>query len=224
MLKKLVIIFIALLAIINISGCGDKGAKHQAKTALTLMNVCEEETNKTALEQRQKQFTEFYEAENNITANSKSSYTECPTYEHTQNNGNNPRLEQYESKAQKAIKNNNDAQAADTYKNLDGYPNIYGIMSANNGIMINGNVSVYGGLYTQDEIKMANGSYAIINNSYIDKIATYPKKYNGDVFLKDKMDKNLSDIIPVKPVNMQNVKRKIKLVNISEEELTEIKK
>lgn len=213
MLKKLTIIFVALLAIINTSGCGDKGAKAQAKTTLTLINVCEKDkTNETALEERQRQFTEFYEAENNIKANSTSSYTAA----FRAGNGCSSHSLGTISRAQQVI-NNNDTQAADTYKNLDGYPTIYGIISANNGIMINGNVSVYGGLYTQDEIKMANGSYAIINNSYIDKIATYPNKYNGDVFLKDKMTTEMSKVIPIKPVNMQNVKRKIKLVNISEE-------
>ena len=190
MLKKFAIIFIVLFVIINISGCGSKSPKEQAKTALTIINVCKEKTNENELAKQQEQFTKFYEETNNIKIKSKDIHFV-------------------------------DSLAADTYKNLEGYPTIYGIMSANNGLIINGNVAVYGGLYTQDEVKMANGAHVIINSSYIDKIATI-NKYNGDVFLKDKMDdENMKKSIPAKPVNMQNVKRKIKLINISEEETKE---
>ena len=90
-------------------------------------------------------------------------------------------------------------------------------MSANNGIIINGNVAVYGGFYTQGDIQMANGAVLVVDTSYIDKIATYPTIYNGEVFLSDilKNDNYYGRIKP-KPVDIQNVKRRIKLINISE--------
>lgn len=126
------------------------------------------------------------------------------------------------------------SQSADIYKNVSGYTNMCGIITANNTITINGNVAIYGGVYTQKALNMKNGSYIIIDNNYIDKIAAYNKIYNGDIFTdKDKVlrcfiskgtTNNTDDADTIiyqghyKPVDMKPIKRKIKLVNISEGE------
>ncbi len=197
MLRKFVIIFILLFFSVNICGC-----TKPTKVIIALLNACQEKTNTgeenpndpKSLEYKQKKFTEDYAKVNNLDSTI-----------------DGMRLET----VQKTVAN--DSKAADTYKEIDGYSNVCGIMSANNGIIINGNVAVYGGFYTQGDIQMANGAVLVVDTSYIDKIATYPTIYNGEVFLSDilKNDNYYGRIKP-KPVDIQNVKRRIKLINISE--------
>lgn len=194
MLRKFVFVLIILFLSINVYGC-----KQPAKVSIALLNACQEKTNvdpndSESLESKQKAFTDAYAEENNLKAE----------------------LEDMNlSNVQKKIAN--DSKAAETYKDIDGYSNVCGIMSANNGIIINGNVAVYGGFYTQGDIQMANGAVAVIDTSYIDKIATYPMIYNGEVFLSDILKEDgYQNIIKPKPVDIQHVKRRIKLINISE--------
>ena len=207
MLRKFVIIFILLFFSVYICGCDN--SKNYAKLTIALLNACQEKTNtgdncdsesteyKNSLEHRQQQFTQAYSNANGLYNNKISS--DCKTIADVQ------------------VTIANDSKAADTYKEIDGYSNVCGIMSANNGIIINGNVAVYGGFYTQGKIQMANGALAVIDNSYIDKIATYPTIYNGEVFLSDILkEDDFEDIIKSKPVDIQHVKRRIKLINISE--------
>ena len=197
MLRKFIIIFILLFFSVNICGC-----KQPTKVVIALINDCQEKTNTgetnpndpNSLEYKQKKFTEDYAKVNKL----------------------NSTIDGIElDKVQKTIAN--DSKAADTYKEIDGYSNVCGIMSANNGIIINGNVAAYGGFYTQGDIQMANGAVLVVDTSYIDKIATYPTIYNGEVFLSDILkDDKYDDKIKPKPVDIQHVKRRIKLINISE--------
>ena len=138
MLRKFVIIFILLFFSVNICGC-----TKPTKVIIALLNACQEKTNTgeenpndpKSLEYKQKKFTEDYAKVNNLDSTI-----------------DGMRLET----VQKTVAN--DSKAADTYKEIDGYSNVCGIMSANNGIIINGNVAVYGGFYTQGDIQMANGA------------------------------------------------------------------
>lgn len=189
MLRKFFIICILLLFSVNIYGCDQ-----DTQVVIALINSCQEKTNPDNLDTKQEEFTKQYADVNDL--NSTISKMNLDT-------------------VQKKIAN--DSKAADTYKEIDGYSNVCGIMSANNGIIINGNVAVYGGFYTQGDIQMANGAVAVVDTSYIDKIATYPMIYNGEVFLSDILEEdNYQDVIKPKPVDIQHVKRRIKLINISE--------
>lgn len=188
MFRKFIIIFTILFFSINIYGC------RPAKVSLTLMNLCESNSNITDPDQLntlQTEYTETYAQNNNLNSSATANLEEIKT-----------------------IINNN-SKAAETYKHIKGYSNICGIMSANNGVIINGNVVVYGGVYTQGALEMANGASVLIDTSYLDKIATYPRIYNGEVFLPEHLSS--AYVIKSKPVDIQKVKRKIKLINISEE-------
>lgn len=188
MLKKNFVIFIILFFSINVCGC-----QHPGKVLISLLNACQESTDSKTLQEQQDQFTDNYAKANKLDDTLKTTNIDSVK-----------------------LVIANDSKSAEIYKDINGYSNICGIMSANNGIIINGNVAVYGGLYTQGNIQMANGALAVVNNSYIDKIATYPVIYNGEVFSSDVLKHDsFEKIIKSKPVNIQNVKRRIKLLNIS---------
>ena len=178
MFRKFIVIFTILFFSVNICGC------RPGKVALTLMNICESNANITDPEQLndlQKEYTETYANNNNLNSSATATLEEVQTIINT------------------------NSKSADTYKHIKGYSNICGIMSANNGVIINGNVIVYGGIYTQGALEMANGASVLIDTSYLDRIATYPRIYNGEVFLHELVNNDY--VIKSKPVDIQNVKR-----------------
>ena len=154
------------------------------------------------------------------------------TQNYVENNSNEPQesVKNVEQQIQKKPANHEDSP--DTSKSNvsklqvpDGYAALCGIWTSGNGASITGNVKIYGGVYTRGILLLGNGAVINTDNGYLYKLDTTPN--NNPVIFESIVNKKMKDEEKKyytqynKPFKIENVPKNVRLINVSEEELTQ---
>lgn len=130
---------------------------------------------------------------------------------HRESSQTNARMEQELSKDDNGNKNDRTDKAG-RLQMPEGYSNLCGIWTSGNGTSITGNVKIYGGVYTRGVLLLGNGAVINTDNAYLYGIDNNIDLNNPEIF------KGLTGL--ERPFSMNNVPRNVRLINVSEEEVT----
>lgn len=122
-----------------------------------------------------------------------------------------------------------DPYSADVFKRTPGYLNFRGMIVSGRDVEIEGMVKVYGGVYAGGNLSLANGASIVedvcfvedmrrINENRFESERDLKKRHNGEKYedFSKKKDNEKAKYQPMKPVNLESLPVRVKLLNLHE--------